>query len=91
MTRRADVDAAVAVALERFGRLDMVVANAGFGVVGTSRSSRSRTTAASSRRTCSRVLGPSKRLAGADKTRGRVVLIGSVAGYVAAPNARRTR
>src|SRR5688572_26130696 len=31
---RADLDAAVARTLERYGRLDMAVANAGFGVVG---------------------------------------------------------
>ena len=34
VTRRADLDAAVALAIERYGRLDMAVANAGFGVVG---------------------------------------------------------
>ena len=35
VTQRADLDAAVALAIERYGRLDMAVANAGFGVVGT--------------------------------------------------------
>ena len=34
VTQRADLDAAVALAVERYGRLDMAVANAGFGVVG---------------------------------------------------------
>src|SRR5688572_19267513 len=35
VTKRADLDAAVALAVERYGRLDMAVANAGFGDVGS--------------------------------------------------------
>src|SRR5947209_8639633 len=34
VTRDGDVERAVATAKERFGHLDIVVANAGFGVVG---------------------------------------------------------
>ena len=35
VTQRADLDAAVALAIAHYGRLDMAIANAGFGVVGT--------------------------------------------------------
>src|SRR5688572_14554404 len=35
VTKRADLDAAVALAVEQYGQLDMAVANAGFGVVGS--------------------------------------------------------
>ena len=35
VTQREDLDAAVGLAIEHYGRLDMAVANAGFGVVGT--------------------------------------------------------
>src|SRR5688572_2826031 len=34
VTKRADLDAGVALAVERYGRLDVAIANAGFGVVG---------------------------------------------------------
>ena len=35
VTRDGDLEAAVGRALERFGRIDVVIANAGFGVDGT--------------------------------------------------------
>jgi short-subunit dehydrogenase len=88
VTRRADLHAAVAVAVERYGRLHMVVANAGFGVVGTL----DELTVEDYRRQFETnvfsVLETVKAcLPELRKTRGRVVLLGSVAGYISAPNA----
>jgi short-subunit dehydrogenase len=86
VTRRADLDAAIALAVGQFGRLDMAVANAGFGVVGSVESlgiddyrRQFETNVFGVLETIQACL-PQLR-----KTRGRLVLIGSVAGYISAP------
>ena len=88
VTRRADLDAAVSLTLERYGRLDMAVANAGFGVVGPLEKlgvedyrRQFETNVFAVLETCKACLAELR------KSRGRLVLIGSVAGYVSAPNA----
>jgi len=88
VTKRADLDAAVALAVERYGRLDVAIANAGFGVVGPlaklgvddyRRQFETNVFAAiETSKAC---------LAELVKSRGRLVLIGSVAGYISTPNA----
>ncbi len=88
VTKRADLDAAVALAVERYGRLDVAIANAGFGVVGPlaklgvedyRRQFETNVFAAiETSRAC---------LAELVKAQGRLVLIGSVAGYISTPNA----
>ena len=89
VTQRADLDAAVALAIERYGRLDMAVANAGFGVVGTVEKLARRGLPPAIRdqrvRACSR--RSRRALPELRKSRGRLVLIGSVAGYISMPNA----
>ena len=86
VTRRVDLDAAVALAVAQFGRLDMAIANAGFGVVGTVESlgiddyrRQFETNVFAVLETIQACL-PELR-----KTRGRLVLLGSVAGYISAP------
>jgi short-subunit dehydrogenase len=88
VTRRADLDAAVALAVERYGRLDIAVANAGFGVVGPLEKLAVEDYRRQFDTNVFAVLETSKAcLAELRKSRGRLVLIGSVAGYVSAPNA----
>jgi short-subunit dehydrogenase len=88
VTKREDLDAAVALALERYGRLDMAVANAGFGVVGTLEKLGVEDYRRQFETNVFAVLETVKAcLPELRKTRGRLVLIGSVAGYVSAPNA----
>ena len=88
MTTRADLDAAVALAIERYGRLDMAVANAGFGVVGTLETLGVEDYRRQFETNVFAVLETVKAcLPELRKTRGRVVLIGSVAGYISTPNA----
>ena len=86
VTRRADLDAGVALAVAHYGRLDMAVANAGFGVVGPVE----KLGVADYRRQFdTNVFGVLETIHAAlpelRKTRGRLVLIGSVAGYISAP------
>jgi short-subunit dehydrogenase len=88
VTRRADLDAAVALALTRFGRLDMAVANAGFGVVGTVE----KLDVDDYRRQFdTNVFGVIETVKAClpelQRSRGRLVLIGSVAGYISTPRA----
>ena len=88
VTRRTDLDAAVALAIEHYGRLDMAVANAGFGVVGTLETLGVEDYRRQFETNVFAVLETVKAcLSELRKTRGRVVLIGSVAGYVSSPNA----
>ena len=88
VTHDGDLEAAVARATGEFGRLDVAVANAGFGVVGNVADlslddyrRQFETNVFGVLRTVHAVLGP---LTG---TRGTLVLIGSVSGHLAAPGA----
>ena len=86
VTRDGDLERAVAHTLESFGRLDVAVANAGFGVVGP--------VAALSlddyrRQFETNVFGVLRTvyatLPGLRATRGRLAIIGSVSGYLGMP------
>ena len=86
VTVDGDLDKAVAQALAALGRLDVVVANAGFGVVGPVE----RLTLDDYRRQFeTNVFGVLRTvhatLAELKASRGRLVILGSVAGYVATP------
>jgi short-subunit dehydrogenase len=86
VTVDGDVERAAAAARDRFGRLDVVVANAGFGVAGPV----ARLTLADYRRQLeTNVFGVLRTvyatLADLRKSRGRLVVMGSVAGHLAAP------
>jgi short-subunit dehydrogenase len=88
VTQRDDLDAAVALAIERYGRLDMAVANAGFGVVGALATLGVEDYRRQFETNVFAVIETTKAcLAELVKSRGRLVLIGSVAGYVSTPNA----
>jgi short-subunit dehydrogenase len=88
VTRRDDLDTAVALAVERYGRLDMAVANAGFGVVGPVEKLSVEDYRRQFETNVFAVLETIKASLGElRKARGRLVLVGSVAGYVATPNA----
>ena len=88
VTRRTDLDAAVALAVERWGRLDVAVANAGFGVVGPLSKLGIEDYRRQFETNVFAAIETSKAcLAELSKSRGRLVLIGSVAGYVSTPNA----
>jgi NAD(P)-dependent dehydrogenase (short-subunit alcohol dehydrogenase family) len=86
VTRDGDLERAVALARETFGRLDVVVANAGFGVAGPL----DRLTLADYRRQFeTNVFGVLRTVYAAlgelERTRGRLVIIGSVSGHVSMP------
>jgi short-subunit dehydrogenase len=88
VTVDGDVERAVAATLAAFGRLDVVVANAGFGVVGAVERlalddyrRQFETNVFGVLRTVQASLGALK------ASRGRLVIVGSVAGYVATPGA----
>lgn len=72
----------------RWGKLDIAIANAGFGVVGAFRDL---STADYRRQLETNVFGVLRTLYAAlpdiEKTRGNMVIVGSVAGWVASPNA----
>jgi short-subunit dehydrogenase len=88
VTRRADLNRAVALAVERYGRLDIAVANAGFGVVGTLEKLDVDDYRRQFETNVFAVLETIKAcLQELRRNRGRLVLIGSVAGYVSSPNA----
>lgn len=86
VTRDGDVERAVAAARSAFGRVDVVVANAGFGVVGDVE----RLTLDDYRRQFeTNVFGVLRTVwAGLEdvkRARGRIVIIGSVSGHLATP------
>ena len=88
VTKRADLDAAVALAVERYGRLDVAIANAGFGVVGPLEKLGVEDYRRQFETNVFGAIETSKAcLAELVKSRGRLVLIGSVAGYISTPNA----
>jgi short-subunit dehydrogenase len=86
VTRDGELERVVALAVKELGRLDIVVANAGFGVVGDVE----RLTLDDYRRQFeTNVLGVIRTARAAipelKKTRGSLVLVGSVNGYVSLP------
>src|SRR5215469_7711617 len=86
VTQREDLDRAVAATLQSFGRLDIAVANAGFGVAGLVQ----KLSADDYRRQFDTNIFGVLNTAWAtvpslEQCRGRLVLIGSVAGHVALP------
>ncbi|HEX3179614.1 MAG TPA: SDR family NAD(P)-dependent oxidoreductase [Methylomirabilota bacterium] len=86
VTQDAEVEKAAAVTRDTFGRIDVVVANAGFGVVGPVE----RLTVDDYRRQFeTNVFGVVRTvratLEDVKRTRGRIVVMGSVAGHIAAP------
>ena len=88
VTRDGDVERAVAEAIRRWGKLDVVVANAGFGVVGALRDL---SVDDYRRQFETNVFGVLRTIYAAlpeiEKAAGRVVIIGSVAGWTSTPNA----
>jgi short-subunit dehydrogenase len=87
VTRDGDVERAVAESTRRWGRLDAVIANAGFGVTGALRDL---SVEDYRRQFETNVFGVLRTIHAAlpdiEKTRGSVVILGSVAGWVASPN-----
>lgn len=87
VTRDGDVERAVAEATRRWGKLDVVIANAGFGVVGAFRDL---SVDDYRRQFETNVFGVLRTLHAAlpeiEKTRGNVAIVGSVAGWMASPN-----
>ncbi len=87
VTRDGDVERTVAETLERLGRIDVVVANAGFGVMGAFEVL---DLEAYRRQFETNVFGLLRTLrAGLDavkRTRGTLVIMGSVSGYVGFPD-----
>jgi short-subunit dehydrogenase len=88
VTRDGDVERAVAESTRRWGQLDVVIANAGFGVVGALRDL---SVDDYRRQFETNVFGVLRTIYAAlpdiEKTGGNVVIIGSVAGWMATPNA----
>jgi short-subunit dehydrogenase len=88
VTHDGDLDRAISEALHAYGKLDVVIANAGFGVVGPF----SKLTLDDYRRQFeTNVFGLIRTLRAAlpeiQKSRGNLVLIGSVAGWASSPGA----
>jgi short-subunit dehydrogenase len=86
VTREGDLEAAVARTCEALGRIDVLVANAGFGVVGRLEAL---TPEDYRRQFETNVFGVLRTIyAGLDeikRTRGRIVIMGSVAGHLGPP------
>jgi len=86
VTRDGDMERAVAATVQHRGKLDVVIANAGFGVVGTFRDLSLHDY---QRQFETNVFGVLRTIYAAlpeiEKTRGHVVIIGSVAGWVSTP------
>ena len=88
VTRDGDLERAVSAAVARWGRLDIAIANAGFGVIGALK----RLSVEDYRRQFeTNVFGVLRTIYAAlpevEKSRGRIVIIGSVAGWGATPGA----
>jgi short-subunit dehydrogenase len=88
VTRDGDLERAVAATLRAFGRLDVVIANAGFGVVGPLK----KLSVPDYRRQLeTNVFGVLRTIYAAlpeiERTKGNVVIIGSVSGWAASPGA----
>lgn len=87
VTREDEVRAAVAAAASKFGGIDIVVANAGFGVVGPVEKL---ATQDFRRQFDTNVFGVLHTVKASipelEKTRGRLALVGSVSGHVTVPN-----
>ncbi len=86
VTRDGDIEHAVEQALGKFGQLDTVIANAGFGVRGTVQSlslddyrRQFETNVFGVLRTVKATLAPLKR------SKGRIAIVGSINGYVVTP------
>jgi len=88
VTRDGDLERVVGESVRRWGRLDVVVANAGFGVVGALRDL---SVDDYRRQFETNVFGVLRTLRAAlpeiEKARGNVAIVGSVAGWTASPNA----
>jgi short-subunit dehydrogenase len=86
VTSDGDLDGAVAESVRRWGKLDVVIANAGFGVVGPLQGL---TLEDYRRQFETNVFGVLRTIYAAlpeiEKSQGNVVIIGSVSGWVAAP------
>jgi NAD(P)-dependent dehydrogenase (short-subunit alcohol dehydrogenase family) len=86
VTREEDVRAAVAAAVSRFGALDIVVANAGFGVVGPVEALETQDFRRQFETNVFGVLHTVKAsIPELEKTRGRLALVGSVSGHITVP------
>jgi short-subunit dehydrogenase len=88
VTRDGDLERAVAETVREFGKLDAVIANAGFGVVGPLK----KLSVPDYRRQLeTNVFGVLRTIYAAlpeiEKTKGNVVIIGSVSGWAASPGA----
>ena len=87
VTRDGDVERAVAETTSRWGRLDVVIANAGFGIVGAFRDL---SVSDYRRQMETNVFGVLRTIYAAlpdiERAGGNVVIIGSVAGWLASPN-----
>ena len=88
VTRDGDVERAVAEVVRAFGKLDVVIANAGFGVVGALK----KLSVEDYRRQFeTNVFGVLRTLYAAlpeiEKARGNVAIVGSVSGWAASPGA----
>jgi short-subunit dehydrogenase len=86
VTQDGDVERAVDTAVQSFGRLDVAIANAGFGVKGPIKAL---TLEDYRRQMETNVFGVLRTIYAAlpqlEKTRGNIVIIGSVAGWAATP------
>ena len=88
VTRDGDVERAVAESTRHWGKLDIVIANAGFGIVGAFRDL---SVDDYRRQFETNVFGVLRTISAAlpeiEKSQGNVVIIGSVAGWTSTPNA----
>ena len=87
VTRDGDVETAVAESTRRWGKLDVIIANAGFGIVGALRDL---SLEDYRRQFETNVFGVLRTIYAAlpeiEKAGGNVVIVGSVAGWTSAPN-----